>query len=523
MSFARAVLLRLLTASFVFVLVLLLAFAALSTLLPDGPIAADAPMVTARRTYTPEEREMVRESLGLHLPLLWNTSEPCPERTAATAIAAARADMAAWPRVEHYGALAVLNGSVLVERWARHAAPPNARWAAEDAAFGAQWDSFVARIYTAAAGNADSKLSQAWASAGVDASVAAFMDAVTAASMNPTVQSEILRRETERVLALGGLALESLMARQATAPFASRLAAWDCIAHISGLALDTQAAAREGEHSVAVQTLEARLQRWWRRERAGFTKPSAFTAATRYITHTRFWRWCAAASAGDLGESLEYRQPVSSVLAQHLPATLRLGASALLFMLLLAVPLGILWSNTRSAIMRRSLALLAALAASTPEVVLGTLLLLVSRGNDGTIQVAPVIVLGLGGALVLATHLHAALQDLQREPWVLALRGRGVPERRILTRHLLRHALSPVVTLLGAALPVLVGGSVVVEHIFGLQGMGEVSWVAASNGDVALAMACVALGSALALIGWLLADLVAAWLDPRRATYGRRS
>lgn len=334
MSLIARFLLRLLGAAAVLVLVLVLAFAAQSALVPELPAAADAPLVTARRTFSAEEVALVRRSLGLHLPLLWNDT--------------------------------------------------------------------------------------------------------------PTLER-----------------------------------------HEPG------------------------------------AEPGATDAWLAHATETRFARWCGAALHGDFGYSLEYRRPVSEVLTQHLPRTLQLGLCAWIVLLCISVPLGVMASRLRSARGRGLFAFIAALSASTPEIVLGTLLLALLPGlwTFG----AAVLVLSLGSALLLATHLRAALEDLQHTPWALALRGRGISGSGLLLRHLLRPALSPLVTLLGAALPLLVSGSVVVEHLFGITGMGEVSWLAATQGDLPLSMACVALGATLSLTGWLLADLVAAWLDPRRASYGVRA
>ncbi|MSR74583.1 MAG: ABC transporter permease [Planctomycetes bacterium] len=496
---------RLASATFVFALVLLLCFAALSSSMEALPAGSDAPLVTARRTFTAEEQELVREALGLHLPLLWRSEVPCPRDTVQRALQSAQSTPTAWQAVERLGAMAVVHATALP-------------WLAEQTestqVLRAKLASLEQRVRAATDVSPSMSIAEAWRTAwspdAVDSAVAALL---AAAAKEP--QGLVVSRQ--KLAALGGLGAEALHHAALTASWPARLEAWQCLASNFGFGFDLQAARRDGIDSAAAHAAAARVERWWQAHAMEFTEPSGFESFSRHASATRFWSWCRAAATGNLGESLEYRQPVGAVLAEHLPLTLRLGSITLLLMLLLALPVGVAWARMKAGRSQRAVEFAVALAASTPEVVLGTVLLIFSSRGSGLLL--PSLVLGLGGAVLLAAHLRAALLEAEREPWVHALRGRGVSEARILRSHLLRHALSPVITLLGAALPLLVGGSVVVEHLFGLQGMGEVAWNAATHGDVALSMACVALGSGVALAGWLLADLLGALMDPRRATY----
>jgi len=126
-----------------------------------------------------------------------------------------------------------------------------------------------------------------------------------------------------------------------------------------------------------------------------------------------------------------------------------------------------------------------------------------------------VAVLSYGGVAVLQRFARTSILDTASQPWVRAVRARGVPERRLFRRHVQRPSLIPLVTLFGVILPALVGGSVVVERIFGIPGMGLLAWEAVTGHDVPVVMAVVSLSAVVTMLGYLAADLLYGWVDPR--------
>jgi peptide/nickel transport system permease protein len=129
--------------------------------------------------------------------------------------------------------------------------------------------------------------------------------------------------------------------------------------------------------------------------------------------------------------------------------------------------------------------------------------------------VLPASVLALAALATVARHQRAALVEALGEDHVRTARAKGVPERAVLARHALRNALVPVITLLGLALPALVGGAVFVERVFAWPGMGLAAVQGVEARDYPLVTASVVVGSALVALGALAADLLHAWADPR--------
>jgi peptide/nickel transport system permease protein len=127
----------------------------------------------------------------------------------------------------------------------------------------------------------------------------------------------------------------------------------------------------------------------------------------------------------------------------------------------------------------------------------------------------PAGVLGLGSAAVIARYVRAGLLDNLGEGFVRAARARGGSRRRVVLAHALRASASPIVTLAGVQLPLLVSGALVIEVVFGWPGMGRVTYEAILAHDVAVALAAVLLATVVVVAGNLAADVAVAALDPR--------
>ncbi len=241
----------------------------------------------------------------------------------------------------------------------------------------------------------------------------------------------------------------------------------------------------------------------------------------------QFGRYLAALARGDLGPSFSYRDlGVADLLARGLPVSLTLGALALLLALTLGIGLGGLAALRRGGPADRLVGLGAALALSLPSFVVAPLLqiafglslrwLPVSgwEGGSPAHLVLPVLTLALPQVGAVARLTRASLAEALAAQPVRTMRSLGLPPGRVL-RHALRGALLPVIALAGPLAAALLTGSVVVETIFGLPGIGRYFVEGALNRDYTLVMGTVVLVGAFVVLFNLAADLLALWADPR--------
>jgi oligopeptide transport system permease protein len=241
----------------------------------------------------------------------------------------------------------------------------------------------------------------------------------------------------------------------------------------------------------------------------------------------QFGSYLAALAQGDLGPSFSFRdRSVLDLIARGLPVSATLGGLALLLATALGVGLGIAAALRRGGAVDRLLGVGAALTLSLPSFVVAPLLQIVfgltlrwlplSGWADGAPShlVLPVITLALPQVGALARLTRTALGEALRTQPVRTMRSLGLPPMRV-TRHALRGALLPVVAYLGPLAASLLTGSVVVETIFGLPGIGRYFVEGALNRDYTLVMGTVLLVAGLVIALNLAADLACAWLDPR--------
>jgi peptide/nickel transport system permease protein len=242
----------------------------------------------------------------------------------------------------------------------------------------------------------------------------------------------------------------------------------------------------------------------------------------------------------DFGTSITRRQDVRSVVLEALPHTLRLALAALVVRLALGITLGVLAALHHGRRTDVGLGLGALLFYSIPSFWLGLLLLLLfswqlgwlpsgavhsldadrlawhARWWDGLQHLAlPVIVLGIGGTASTFRYMRAGMLDVLSQDFVRAAHARGLRRRTVVLRHALRNALLPVVTQVGWSIPALLGGAVVVESLFSWPGLGRLTVEAIGQRDVPVIMATTFVAGVTAVLGSLLADMLACWLDPR--------
>ena len=228
----------------------------------------------------------------------------------------------------------------------------------------------------------------------------------------------------------------------------------------------------------------------------------------------------------DLGPSFSYRDAsVNRIVAETLPRSAALGSAALLLALLLGVPAGLLAAAWRGRPGDLALRALFALFLSVPNFVLATLLVLAFAiawpvfpvaGFDSIAHlVLPSLALGLPLAAAIARLTRAGVQDALSSPFVRTAAAKGLPRRAVLVRHALRAGLTPVVTWLGPAAAAVLTGSLVVERVFAIPGMGSFFVTSVTNRDYGLACGVLLIYFAIVAVLNALVDVALVLLDPR--------
>ena len=242
----------------------------------------------------------------------------------------------------------------------------------------------------------------------------------------------------------------------------------------------------------------------------------------------QFGRYVQGLLHGDFGPSFKFRDfTVGELIAGGLPVSLSLGLAAMAVALGLGIPAGAWAALSRGGAADRAVMSLAVAGISIPVFVVAPLLALVFGiwlrwlpvagwvpGRPADV-VLPVVALALPVVAYVARLTRGSLLEVLRAPWVRAARSRGLPERRVILRHALPAALLPVVSYAGPAAAAVLAGSLVVETLFGLPGMGRHLVQGALNRDYTLVMGMVIVYAALMIALNLAADLACAWLDPR--------
>jgi oligopeptide transport system permease protein len=232
---------------------------------------------------------------------------------------------------------------------------------------------------------------------------------------------------------------------------------------------------------------------------------------------------------GDLGPSFKYvGWSVQEIIAQGAPVSLTLGAAALLIALLVGIPLGVIAALYHNRWADHLATAIALVGVCVPNFVLGPVLVLVFVFGLGWLPVGgwgspeqvilPAVTLGAVRAAYIARLARAGMLDVLQQDFVRTARAKGLTERVVVARHALRIAIVPVVQYLGPAIASILVGSVVVERIFDLPGLGSFFINAALNRDYTLAMGSVLLYSTLLIVLNLLVDVLARAFDPRTET-----
>ena len=239
----------------------------------------------------------------------------------------------------------------------------------------------------------------------------------------------------------------------------------------------------------------------------------------------QYFEWLGKAAVGDFGDSLYFRTPVSALVAERLPVTLGLGAAAIGFALVLSVPLGVVAALRPNSWLDRLTLTIAVIGQAMPTFWFAllmmfffgvTLKVLPISGSD-TWQhfVLPAIALGYYATPAIMRLTRSGMLEVLGSDYIRTARAKGLRPASVLFKHALRNALAPVVALAAVQLGFMLGGSVVIETVFALHGLGYLAWESIAHNDFPVVQAIVLLISLFYIVLTLLADLANAWLDPR--------
>ena len=251
--------------------------------------------------------------------------------------------------------------------------------------------------------------------------------------------------------------------------------------------------------------------------------------------HEQYARWLGQLLRGNLGYSFQSGEPVAEVIAARLPATLQLMGVALLFAILIGVALGVVSALKQYSWLDYSLTLFGFAGISIPDFFLGMVLVylfaiewqllptsgITTPGEPYSLVdnlrhlVLPALALGLARSAAFMRYTRASVLEVMNNDYVRTARAKGLREWLIVTRHVLRNALIPVVTVIGLSLPVLFGGAVIIETIFQWAGIGLMFINAVTGRDSPVIMGYVLLSAVIVLASNLITDLAYAGLDPR--------
>ncbi|MGE4130344.1 MAG: ABC transporter permease subunit [Bdellovibrionales bacterium] len=264
----------------------------------------------------------------------------------------------------------------------------------------------------------------------------------------------------------------------------------------------------------------------------GFDKPM----------HVRYFIWLKNIATLDFGESFSYQRPVIRVIAEKLPISLQFGVFSLLMIYAISIPLGIakavrdgghfdLWSSVVLMVMY-----------SIPPLILGILMRVYLAGGQfldlfplgelysdryyelstwGKILdrahhfVLPLVCYVVNGFTVLAFLMKNSLMEEVKQDYVRTARAKGLDERKVIYKHALRNALIPILTGLGSFLTVFFAGSIIIEQVYNIDGMGLLSYKSILSRDYNVIMALIFIQSVLSMVGRLISDVTYTLVDPR--------
>jgi peptide/nickel transport system permease protein len=273
-------------------------------------------------------------------------------------------------------------------------------------------------------------------------------------------------------------------------------------------------AATDPAHAIAGPDADAQVVQQIRAQ-YGFDRPVAVQYAD----------WLGSVLRGDLGESHLWHRQVSELIAVHAPVTIALALCAMLITIAIALPLGVVSALKPNSLTDRIALALAVAAQAVPSFWLGLMLIVllalalpifpVSGDETWKHFVLPAVVLGTSSVPAVMRLTRTGLLDVMASDYIRTARAKGFGTGQILLRHAMRNALLPIVGVLAVQLGHKLGGSVVTESVFALNGLGRLALQAIVGGDIPTIQMLVFVFALTFVVLTLAADLLNAWLDPR--------
>lgn len=289
------------------------------------------------------------------------------------------------------------------------------------------------------------------------------------------------------------------------------------------------AAAVLGDQATAEQLAQFRA-------RHGLDRPPFFFSFPRDTNGRRSFRWhgvdnryvdyWVAILHGDLGSSFRTDQPVIDLILERYPATIELALAAMLIAVSIAIPLGVIAGKNRGTWIDNALSVIALVGISLPSFVIGPMLVYLFAVKLGWVApsgrfdwsdiILPAVTLGAALSAILTRMVRSSVIEELNEGYVRTARAKGLSERTVVYKHVLKNGLIPVVTVLGLQLGVLLAGAIITEKIFGWPGLGL---LLVEDGigkrDFSVVQGCVLAISTTYIIANTLTDMIYRWLDPR--------
>jgi peptide/nickel transport system permease protein len=256
--------------------------------------------------------------------------------------------------------------------------------------------------------------------------------------------------------------------------------------------------------------------------------------------YKQYATWLTKFVTLDFGEAFADGRKVKDKILERLPITLTINLLSLGLVLLIALPIGIMSATRQYSLLDRFTTMFVFIGFSTPSFWLALLLIYLFGVQLGVLPISgiqsldvtglsgwgrlmdwsrhlilPVFVSAFGGLAGFSRYMRNNMLEVMRQDYIRTARAKGLSENMVIYKHALRNALMPVITILGLALPGIIGGSVIMETVFGIPGMGQLLYQSVFSRDYNLAMGILVPAAFLTMLGNFLADIAYAFTDPR--------
>lgn len=251
------------------------------------------------------------------------------------------------------------------------------------------------------------------------------------------------------------------------------------------------------------------------REKYGFNRPLII----------QYFSWAGRAIQGDLGFSPYFNLPVTQMIAERMGITMTLGVCALTFAVVLSIPLGVLAAIRPNTWIDRTALTISVMGQAMPSFWFGLIMIIffgvtlrwlpISGSDSPAHLVMPTIALGYYATPAFMRLVRSGMMEVLASDHIRTARAKGLKWGKILYKHALRNAIIPIISLAAVQLGFMLGGSIIIESVFAINGLGHLIWVSITRSDMPVVQAIILLLSMIYVLLTFLSDLLNAFLDPR--------